>query len=353
KFSDQWHYENTGQNSGTAGCDISLLEAWTLETGNSNVIVAIEDGGVDVDHPDLIGNMWINTGEIAGNGVDDDNNGYIDDVNGWDFVNAPELGSIALGDYLEQDNDPEDELNHGTHIAGIISADTNNEEGVSGISWNSKLLIIRSGFKTLDGGYLQDDDAAAGIIYAADMGADVINLSWGDTNYSQIIADACYYAYNKGSIIVVAAGNEGATSSHQVVYPAQLSTTLAIGAVDRYKNLASFSSYGPQLDLVAPGQLVLSTYDTSPEDLYKEQSGTSMAAPFVSGAIALLLSVEPGQNFSEVRGRLISSADDLGEEGFDNIFGNGLLDVYSLLTEVSYPIIEITIPQDNAGLNST
>ncbi|MCK5052093.1 MAG: S8 family serine peptidase, partial [Candidatus Cloacimonetes bacterium] len=163
----------------------------------------------------------------------------------------------------------------------------------------------------------------------------------------------CYYAYNMGSIIVVAAGNEGATIEHQVVYPAQLSTTLAIGAVDRYKNRASFSSYGPQIDVVAPGELILSTYDTTPENLYKEQSGTSMAAPFVSGAIALLLSVEPGLNFPEVRGRLISSAHDLGEEGFDHIFGNGLLDVYSMLTQVSYPIIEITTPHDNTGLNST
>lgn len=331
----------------------NIPQSWDYTVGNEQIIVAIVDSGLHFDHPDLQNNIFINQNEIPDDGIDNDNNGYIDDVHGWDFVDAPELSSIALGDYLQQDNQPDDELNHGTHIAGIISADTNNEEGVSGISWNSKLLIIRSGFKTMDGGYLQDDDAAAGIIYAADMGADVINLSWGDTNYSQIIADACYYAYNKGSIIVVAAGNEGATVSHQVVYPAQLSTTLAIGAVDKYKNLALFSSYGPQLDLVAPGQLVLSTFDTSPEDLYKEQSGTSMAAPFVCGAIALLLSVEPLLDFPEVRGRLISSAEDLGEEGFDHIFGNGLLDVYSLLTDASCPVIEITIPQDNAGLNST
>ncbi len=331
----------------------NIPQSWDYTVGNEQIIVGIVDSGLHFDHPDLQNNIFINQNEIPDDGIDNDDNGYIDDVHGWDFVDAPELSSIALGDYLEQDNDPDDELNHGTHVAGIISADTNNEEGVSGISWNSKLLIVRSGFKTMSGGYLQDDDAAAGIIYAADMGADVINLSWGDTNYSQIIADACYYAYNMGSIIVVAAGNEGATIEHQVVYPAQLSTTLAIGAVDRYKNRASFSSYGPQIDVVAPGELILSTYDTTPENLYKEQSGTSMAAPFVSGAIALLLSVEPGLNFPEVRGRLISSAHDLGEEGFDHIFGNGLLDVYSMLTQVSYPIIEITTPHDNTGLNST
>ena len=331
----------------------NIPQSWDYSVGNEQIIVGIIDSGIYFDHPDLQNNIFINQDEIPNDGIDNDNNGYIDDVNGWDFVDAPELGSIALGDYTQQDNNPEDELGHGTHVAGIISADSNNDVGITGISWNSKLLIIRSGFKTLNGGYLQDDDAAAGIIYAADMGADVINLSWGDTNYSQIIADACYYAYNKGSIIVVAAGNEGATVEHQVVYPAQLSTTLAIGAVDSYKNLASFSSYGPQIDIVAPGQLILSTYDLTPENLYKEQSGTSMAAPFVSGAIALLLAVDPGLDFSEVRGRLISTADDLGVEGFDNIFGNGMLDVYSLLTETSYPIIEITTPYDNEGLNST
>ncbi len=338
----QLHYDN---------CNIP--QSWDYTVGNEQIIVAIVDSGLHFDHPDLQNNIFINLNEIPDDGIDNDENGYIDDVNGWDFVNAPELGSIALGDYLEQDNDPEDELNHGTHIAGIISADTNNEEGVSSISWNSKLLIVRSGFKTLDGGYLQDDDAAAGIVYAADMGADVINLSWGDTDYSQIIADACYYAYNKGSIIVVAAGNEGASPTHQIVYPAQFSTTIAVGAVDKYKNLASFSSYGQQLDLVAPGQLVVSTYDIIPDNYYNEQSGTSMAAPFVTGAIALLLSVEPELDFSEVRGRLISSAHDLGEEGFDPIFGNGLLDVYSLLTDDSSPIIEIITPQDNTGFNST
>ncbi|MBT5421137.1 MAG: S8 family serine peptidase, partial [Candidatus Cloacimonetes bacterium] len=331
----------------------NIPQSWDYSVGNEQIIVGIIDSGIYFDHPDLQNNIFINQDEIPNDGIDNDNNGYIDDVNGWDFVDAPELGSIALGDYTHQDNNPEDELGHGTHVAGIISADSNNDVGITGISWNSKLLIIRSGFKTLNGGYLQDDDAAAGIIYAADMGAGVINLSWGDTNYSQIIADACYYAYNKGSIIVVAAGNEGATVEHQVVYPAQLSTTLAIGAVDSYKNLASFSSYGPQIDIVAPGQLILSTYDLTPENLYKEQSGTSMAAPFVSGAIALLLAVDPGLDFSEVRGRLISTADDLGVEGFDNIFGNGMLDVYSLLTETSYPIIEITTPYDNEGLNST
>ncbi|MCK4311716.1 MAG: S8 family serine peptidase [Candidatus Cloacimonetes bacterium] len=331
-----------------------IPQAWSYTTGNQEIIVALVDSGVLFDHPDLQNNILINEDEIPDDAIDNDNNGYIDDWRGWDFVDAPELYSIALGDYTEQDNDPTDELNHGTHIAGIIGADANNNEGVCGICWSVKVLVIRSGFNTIGGfGYLQDDDAAAGIIYAADMGADIISLSWGDLNFSQIIADACYYAYEHGSIIVASAGNEGSTSAHLITYPARLSTTISAGAIDSNKQLTSFSSYGPELDLVAPGLSIISTYDTSSGNLYKEQSGTSMSAPFIAGIIALLLSVEPGLNYEQVRGRLISSAIDLGEPGFDNVYGNGLVDAYSLLINLTYPEIGITDPPDNAGLSES
>jgi subtilisin family serine protease len=340
--------EYNNQQVNFENCNIP--PAWNYTTGNGEIIVGIVDSGIHFDHPDLQNNIYINANEIPDDGIDNDDNGYIDDWRGWDFVDAPELYTMALGDYTVQDNDPSDDLNHGTHIAGIIGADTNNQEGVCGICWNVKLLVIRSGFKTVDGGYLQDDDAAAGVIYAADMGVDVISLSWGDTNFSQIIADACYYAYEHGCVIVAAAGNEGSTSAHLLTYPARLSTTLSVGAVDNNKQLTSFSSYGPQLDLVAPGQFIISTYDT-PDNLYQEQSGTSMSAPFVAGGIALLLSIEPGLNYEEIRGRLISSALDLGDPGFDNVYGNGLLNVQELLTNLNYPTIAISYPLDNAGLN--
>ncbi|MBL7148576.1 MAG: S8 family serine peptidase [Candidatus Cloacimonetes bacterium] len=329
----------------------NIPPAWNYTTGNGEIIVGIVDSGIHFDHPDLQNNIYINANEIPDDGIDNDGNGYIDDWQGWDFVDAPELYTLALGDYTVQDNDPSDDLNHGTHIAGIIGADANNQEGVCGICWNVKLLVIRSGFNTVDGGYLQDDDAAAGIIYAADMGADVISLSWGDINFSQIIADACYYAYEHGCTIAAAAGNEGSTNAHLLTYPARLSTTLSVGAVDKYKQLASFSSYGPELDLVAPGQFIISTYDVTLGNLYQEQSGTSMSAPFVAAGIALLLSIEPGLNYEEIRGRLISSALDLGDPGFDNVYGNGMLNVQELLTNLNYPVIEISYPLDNAGLN--
>jgi len=327
-----------------------LPEAWDYTTGSSDIIIGVIDSGILFDHPDLQHNIFINPNEIPDNGIDDDNNGYIDDWHGWDFTDAIELADQALGDYLKQDNDPTDENFHGTHVSGILAADSNNNEGICGVTWNCKLLVVRSGFQTTEGaGYLQDDDAAAGIIYATDMGARVINLSWGDSNYSPIIADACQYAYDHGVIVVAAAGNEPVPS---VSYPARLSTVISVGAVDSYKNLAGFSSYGPDLDIVAPGDQILSTYHAEGSDIYKELPGTSMASPFVAGSIALLLSLDPTLSYEEVRSRLLSTCEDLGNPGFDDTFGYGLLNTKSLLETTDYPLIQITQPADNVGTST-
>ncbi len=331
---------------------VQVPQAWETVTGNDQIIVAVIDSGMLFEHPDLQNNIFINSGEIADNNIDDDNNGYIDDWRGWDFSDAPELESIALGDYVDQDNDPTDENKHGTHVCGIICADTNNDLGVAGIMYSCRLMVIRAGFRTTEGyGYLQDDDSAAAIVYAADMGADVVNLSWGDTNYSDIIADACQYAYDHGTIIVASAGNDPVPG---LSYPAKLSTTIAVGAVDSYYNLTGFSSYGPNLDLMAPGQQILSTYDiVDGVGTYEMQSGTSMAAPFVTGAVGLLLSKDPNLNFHEVRAKLAQSADDYGEEGFDNYYGNGVLNVHRLVQYENLPLIEITYPEESMGLNES
>jgi len=328
---------------------IHLPAAWNVSLGNPDIIVALVDSGIHFDHPDLQNNIFINENEIPDDGIDNDNNGYVDDWRGWDFVDAPELYDLAEGDYLDQDNDPTDEISHGTHLAGIVAADTDNDTGVSGVNWFSSLLAIRAGFNTGGSGYLQDDDAAAAIIYAADMGADVINLSWGDTNYSPIISDACRYAYDKGSILVASSGN---TYQVGIMYPARLATTISVGAVDKFSNIASFSSYGPELDIMAPGVNILSTYSVTGNDIYKVQSGTSMAAPFVSGSIAHLLSLEPELGFHEVKSRLQGTATDLGDPGYDNVYGNGLINTYALLTSGVQPVIEVTHPAELTGVNS-
>ncbi len=328
----------------------SIPQAWNFSTGSALVVVGIIDSGILREHPDLQANLYINPNEVI-DGTDTDGNGYIDDWCGWDFVDAPEMADIALGDYLVPDNDATDENFHGTHVAGIVGAVGNNGIGIAGVAWNVRLMPLRAGFRTSQGsGYLQDDDAAAAIIYAADNGCHVVNMSWGDPNYSPIIADACQYAYDKGVILVASAGNDPGPN---LSYPAKLSTVISVGAVNRFKNLAGFSSYGVDLDLVAPGEQILSTYKLEENELYTEMSGTSMSAPYVTGSIALLLSLQPGLSPQEVRSRLLNSTDDLGAPGFDIQYGHGLLNTFKLLDSINPPIVEITYPYDQLGVTDS
>jgi subtilisin family serine protease len=330
---------------------VSNPQAWNYTTGSPLVIVGVVDSGCLINHPDIQGNIWINEDEIPDDGIDNDNNGYIDDWCGWDFSDAPELADIAVGDYLEQDNDVEDENFHGTHVAGIIGAVGNNSRGVCGVAWNVKLMPIRAGFRTTAGqGYLQDDDAAAAIIYAADNGCNVLNMSWGDPNYSPIIGDACFYAYSKGVTLVASAGND---PGPYLSYPAKLSTVISVGAINRNRVIAGFSSYGPDLDIVAPGELVLSTYKLEEGEQYFEQSGTSMSSPFVAGAAALLLSLNPGLSPDEVRARILTSTDDLGSPGFDQLYGHGLLNTKKLLENTTPPLVYIDQPLDQTGVTNS
>lgn len=329
----------------------SVPQAWAYTTGSSEIIVGVVDSGVKIYHPDLINNIYINPHEIPDNGIDDDGNGYIDDWCGWDFVDAPEMADMGLGDFIGQDNDPDDENFHGTHVAGIVGAQGNNGIGVAGVNWKVSIMALRAGFRTTGGqGYLQDDDAAAALVYAADNGCHVINMSWGDPNYSAIIADACEYAYNKGVVLVASAGNDyGPVLS----YPARLSTVISVGSVNKAKVLSGFSSYGHDLDLVAPGEAILSTYKDEGPDMYFEQSGTSMSSPYVAGAAALLLSLVPGLSPAEVRSRLLTSTDDIHTTGFDIFTGHGLLNVQKLLDNVNPPYVEITYPLDQIGVSTT
>jgi subtilisin family serine protease len=339
---------------------MNIPQAWQHQTGSQHIIVAVVDSGLWFEHPEFycqdtglpLDNIWINQAEYPPNGEDSSGNGYVDDWRGWDFVDAPELEQIALGDYLGQDNEPFDESGHGTHVAGIIGAAVNNDQGIAGVCWDVKLMILRAGFRTTIGpGYLQDDDAAAAIIYAADNGAHIINLSWGSTTFSPIIADACQYAYEKGVIIVASAGN---IPGPEIMYPAKLNSTISVGSVNNNLTLTGFTSYGPDLDLVAPGAEILSTYiEQSDGSIYYRSSGTSMSSPFVAGAMALLLAHEPGLSIAEARSRLFSSATDLGVTGFDNYFGHGLLNAEGLLTITGHPYINVSSPSDMTGISGS
>ena len=296
----------------------------TLPPKQKEIVVAVIDSGIDYRHEDLSAAIWTNTAEAQGSpGIDDDGNGYVDDIRGWDFTDAPTLP--GQGDFRTPDNDPIDESSHGTQVAGVIGATQNNGIGVAGVA-DCKLMAIRAGLTFDQGGtFLQEDDLAAGIIYAVDNGADILNLSWGSFDRAYVIEDVIRYAVERGVIVIAAAGNSGAPP---VAYPAALDDVISVSAVETTGNLASFSSYGHVLDMVAPGVNIVST---RLDNTYGPRSGSSFAAPQVSGLAALLLSRQPDMSPSQIRGALVASTTDLGAFGWDREFGSGLIDA-SLLT---------------------
>jgi len=335
---DPYYYKQWGLPA------INADNAWEIEKGNEQVIIAIIDSGIEYDHPDLEQNIWINHGEIPDNYIDDDQNGYIDDWMGWDFTETNIID--AMGDFRERDNDPRDDLGHGTHIAGIISAQTNNHIGVSGTTWFVKCMNLRAGFRTTLGGYLEDDDVSAAIVYAADNGAQIISISWGDVTLAPIINDACNYAYDLGVSIIASAGNEGGVG---LLYPAALDNVISVTAVDSNLKICSFSSYGEGIDLCGPG---LSIYSTYLHNEYKNESGTSMSAPFVAGCAGLLLSQNPLLSNIEVYNLINISCDDLGENGYDNVYGYGIINAEKLMLNAGIdtkPQSAIFYPPYNSG----
>ncbi|BAZ05956.1 S8 family peptidase [Calothrix sp. NIES-3974] len=287
RFSDIPNHSNIY----TWGLDaISVPEVWTQGYTGEGVVVAVIDSGVDFTHPDLDDNIWINTGEIFGDGIDNDGNGYIDDLIGWDFVG--------------NDYNPMDEETHGTHVAGIIAAEANGY-GMVGVAYNAKIMPIR----VFDAnGRGTQKDFIKGIIYAADNGADVINLSLTTGGYSPEVEAAVKYATERGAIVVMAAGNNG---GEEPVYPAALAKYwgIAVGAIDINYNMADFSNRaGSDSSLyyvVAPGKDI---YSTTPNDTYGFLSGTSMATPYVSGVAALMLSANPDLTPADIRQIIAATA---------------------------------------------
>ncbi|RKU18585.1 hypothetical protein C6503_09225 [Candidatus Poribacteria bacterium] len=309
---------------------MNMPQAWGIEQGTPEVTVAVVDSGIDMKHPEFRSQLWRNVGEILGNGIDDDGNGYIDDLNGWDFCDAPTLP--GNGDWKGRDNEPVDETGHGTLVSGIIAAKANNQIGIAGIAWQCRLMPLRAGFKYGGGGYLQNDDVAAAIVYAADNGAQVINMSLGDTVNAFIIADAVAYAYARGCVLVAAAGNEGAIGSW---YPAGLETVISVAGLSVERRLYSDSNFGATIDIAAPGEEILST------DLnggYPHVSGTSIAAAHVSGVAALVVSANPDYTNAEVREILIRTAAPLF---ISDLVGAGSLDAHASLTSPTELIVQI------------
>lgn len=304
RFSEQWGLHNIGQTGGAFDADIDAPEAWDVTTG-SNVVVAVIDTGVDYTHEDLRANMWINTGEIPANGIDDDGNGYVDDVHGYDFLN--------------NDNNPADDNGHGTHVAGVIAAAGNNGVGITGVNWGSaKIMPVK--FLGADGsGNIVN--AIRALRYATAMGAKVTNNSWTGGGYSQALLDAIMEADAEGALFVAAAGNDGLNTDFAQVLPAgyDAPNVIAVTATDQYDNKPAWANYGATtVDLAAPGMDILSTV---PRGVcgecttgYSYMRGTSMAAPFVAGVAALVL----GQNTlspADLKKRLMATADKLPSLG--------------------------------------
>jgi subtilisin family serine protease len=298
---------------------IGVPIAWNVTTGSASVVVAVLDSGVDVDHPDLTGQLWVNPGEIADNGLDDDGNGKVDDVNGWRFNH---IGSTPY-----ESNDVNDEYGHGTHVSGIVGAVGNNGLGVAGMAWGSSIMTVRVLDAAGKGWY---SDVAAGVVYAVDNGAQVINLSLGGSDDDALLRDAVGYAYVHGVLVTAAAGNSS-YGDYDVLYPAVYDTSVAVAASTSGDYRASFSRYGPEVDLTAPGETI---YSTGTGGSYYYSSGTSMATPHVSGLAALIWSWQPTMTITQVTQLMVDTAVDIGSPGWDQYTGWGRIDAGRALVPV-------------------
>jgi hypothetical protein len=376
-LSDQWYLNNTGQGYlginrisgdyndtqiikyGTEDADIDALEAFERGDEITIPLVGIIDTGVDCDHQDLADNMWTNPGEVPDNDVDDDHNGFVDDFYGWDF-------SGNETDTVIEDSDPTDYYGHGTHCAGIVASVRNNGMGVSGITSPCRIMAIKffpNSFFSL---------GAKSIIYAADMGCDVINMSWGSAFPSQVISDALDYAVDKGVLPIAAAGNSGGRHCY---WPACLSQVFTVGASNSDDEVTYFSTYGEHLKVVAPGEDILSLR-ADLTDMYAEggasgiepnvhivdqhyylADGTSMASPCAVGVAAYILAASPGISNDRVKEIIQESADDilypyggdtLYSPGVDMYSGHGRVNLNSALQLLNGRLAKIDYPYKNA-----
>lgn len=355
-FSKQWYLNNegqippTGRGNAKIGADINMINGWDIEKGSDKIIVAILDSGIKDDHPDLKSKIWINTEEIPDNGIDDDDNGYIDDYKGWDFA--------------YDDNIPTDGFGHGTNIASVIGCSTNNVIGFAGINQKCKLMNCKNLSSNNNGEYIW---WAASIKYAVDNGAQIINMSEGGSDYSKTLKTAVDYANAKGVLICAAMMNKG---DDQDYYPASFNGVFAIGATDTDDNRClrftwgGGSCWGKHISVVAPGNKI---YGLDYENIYNYESmwsGTSQSTAIVSGIASLLLSQKPERTSDDLKKIIIATAkDQVGDsredkQGWDKYYGYGRVDAYSALTYGYMPVQTkkkdegVRITEDNDDINS-
>jgi photosystem II stability/assembly factor-like uncharacterized protein len=273
---------------------MGLQQAWDISKGSRDVIVAIIDSGTDIDHEDLSSQLFVNTKEIAGNNIDDDGNGFVDDVTGWDFVGNVSPSDIQAGrfrpdnDVKVRSNQMNDNLAHGTSVAGCATARADNARGIAGSGFNVTLLPIKTGSDNPNAGGIHNGYAA--IRYAADMGAHIINCSWGGAGNDPAANDAIAYARSRGAIVVTATGNTGNDMDVTPFFPASSPGAFSVGSISNTDRGSSFSNFGTRTAVFAPGEDVITTY---PGNQYRQQTGTSFSAPLASGVLALLKAIHP------------------------------------------------------------
>lgn len=316
-FIYQWGLSNTGQLigvNGVPGIDINAIKSWTITKGSQSTLVGVLDSGIDINHPEIKDNVFVNNRETPNNGIDDDGNGYIDDANGWDFLNND---STVYDSYMQDI--------HGTHVAGIIAA-SNDEQGICGVAPNVKILPLKF-MDSVEGGYTSD--AIEAIEYAQTMGVTIINCSWSGTEMNPALKHVMKHS---NILFVCSAGNSGVDLKDNPVYPAcfNLDNILTVGAIDNQGNIASFSNYGKDVDVVAPGVNILSII---PENGYLFGGGTSAAAPHVTGIAALAQSISPNIRSSKladiIRNNVIKDKD-----RYSNIKSKGRVDAFKVLVDL-------------------
>lgn len=320
-----WGMRNVGQQDseqveGVAGMDIGATEAWAVETGSSEIIVAVSDTGVDYTHPDLAANAWTNEAEANGTvGVDDDNNGLVDDIHGYDFAN--------------NDADPMDDHGHGTHCSGTIGGVGNDGKGIVGVAWKVRIMGVKfltaGGSGTLEG-------AMQTIDYATNNGAHIISASWGGGGASDLLKQSIERARDKGVVFIAAAGNDSSNNDSSPMYPAsyEVSNIIAVAALGNRGELASFSNFGKKkVHVAAPGQNILSAL---PGNSYASWSGTSMATPHVSGIAALLKSRERDMTPEQMKERLVATSRPLANLR-GKVVANGIVSAINALNNVQAP----------------
>jgi len=351
--------------------DPLINEQWALDAINANkawenssgedIIIAIIDTGIDYLHDEFDGQFWVNSDEDINNngkfdnwsnkiefegvkgdldGIDNDNNGFADDIIGFDFVDQ---SLMNLGDWSGIDANPQDELGHGTKVSGIIAAKHNNKTGISGLAYNSKIMVLRA-FDIQGNG--EADDVANSIIYAAQNGAKIINMSFGEKYKSPIMLAAIKFAYSKGCVLIASAGNSNLFFPH---YPSDYLEVMSVGNSTQNQRRSGNSNYGSFIDIVAPGDKILTT--SMDNNDYTEASGTSFAAPYVSAAAALLLAKDSSLSNQSIKNILQVSAFDIGTPNWDIYHGAGQLDIGNALDNIYEGAFEIITPTHEEFIN--